>query len=104
MRMRHDLHLVDYLSDPAREGHISYNLYQRNSGSTNERERIRMKRFISRAVKHCLTARQQQCLLMYYVDGKKMKDIAVELNLSASTVSRHISTAIRKIKKLKVLM
>lgn len=44
-------------------------------------------------VKNNLTFRQKQCIFLYYYKNKKMIEIANELNLSVSTVSRHISKA-----------
>lgn len=59
-----------------------------------------MKRILSRAIRHELTDRQRQCLTMYYLDGIRMKDIAGTLGLSASTVTRHIAAATRKLRKI----
>ena len=59
-----------------------------------------MKRILSRAIRHELTDRQRDCLVMYYLDGMKMKDIARSLCLSKSTVSRHISAATLKLRKV----
>lgn len=44
-------------------------------------------------VKNNLTFRQKQCIFLYYYKNKKMIEIANELNLSVSTVSRHINKA-----------
>ena len=77
---------------------IAYSLYQH--GSTNRPERERMLRILKRAMKHELTERQRICLEKYYLEGLKMKDIALELNLSKSTVSRHIKSAERKLRNI----
>lgn len=77
---------------------ISY--YLSNHGSDNRPELARMKRILSRAIRHELTDRQRQCLTMYYLDGIRMKDIAGTLGLSASTVTRHIAAATRKLRKI----
>ena len=77
---------------------ISY--YLSCQGSDNRPERERMKRILVRAIRHELTDRQRECLRMYYLEGIKMKDIAKMLGLSNSTVSRHISTATRKLRKV----
>ena len=86
-----------FLSDDNAD-HISFWLY--NQGSTNRPERERMKRILSRAIRHGLTDRQRLCVTKYYLEGMKMKDIALELGLSKSTVSRHITAATRKLRKV----
>ncbi|MBQ6337267.1 MAG: sigma-70 family RNA polymerase sigma factor [Ruminococcus sp.] len=75
---------------------VSYLLY--NRGSTNRPERERMKRLLYRAIRHELTDRQRDCLTLHYLQRMKVKDIAAQLGLSKSTVSRHITAAERKLR------
>ncbi|MBQ3264779.1 MAG: sigma-70 family RNA polymerase sigma factor [Ruminococcus sp.] len=77
---------------------IAYSLYLH--GSDNRPERERMKRILTRAIKHELTQRQRDCVTMYYLEGMKMKEIADAMNLSKSTVTRHIQSATRKLRKV----
>ena len=77
---------------------LAYSLY--NQGSDNRPERERMRKILMRAIRHELTDRQRDCILLFYIDGMKMRDIASRLGLSASTVSRHISAATRKLRKV----
>ena len=77
---------------------IAFRLYQ--AGASNRPERERMKRILSRAIRCELTERQRSCLVKYYLEGMKMKDIAKEMGLSKSTVSRHISAAELKLRKV----
>ena len=77
---------------------IAFSLYQQ--GSSNRPERERMKKILTRAIRHELTDRQRDCVMMYYLEGMKMKDIAQALNLSRSTVTRHIQSATRKLRKV----
>lgn len=77
---------------------IAYALYQQ--GASNRPERERMKRILTRAIRHELTDRQRECVTMYYLEGMKMKDIADRLGLSNSTVTRHIQSATRKLRKV----
>lgn len=92
--MRHErVFLSDTNSD-----YIAYLLY--NHGSTNRPERERMKKILMRAIRHELTDRQRSCLLMHYLEGMMLKDIAAAMNLSTSTVSRHIAAALRKLRKV----
>jgi RNA polymerase sigma factor (sigma-70 family) len=104
--------MADHLTDYARPDKrapgeldttdiISFIHYQYTSGSTNHREIERMKRMISFAVNNELTERQRQCIILFYLRGMKMKEIAKKLCLSPSTVSRHISVARQKLRKLR---
>ena len=77
---------------------ISYYLAER--GGDNRPELERMKRILSRAIRRELTERQRQCLVMHYLDGMKMQDVARALCLSKSTVSRHIACATSKLRKV----
>lgn len=47
-----------------------------------------------------LTKRQQEVVQLYYVHGKTQEDIAAILNLSQSTVSRHLFGTVRDGKKV----
>ena len=67
---------------------------------SNKAEINRMKNILSKAMVSELTTRQRDCLRMYYYDNMKMKDIAVTLGLSNSTVSRHIKAAQTKLKNV----
>ena len=84
--------------DDKNEPLISYYLY--NRGGDNRPDRERMKRILKRAIRHELTDRQRDCLNRYYLEGMRMTEIARSLNLSKSTVSRHISAATRKLRKI----
>ena len=77
---------------------LSYTLDRH--GGDNRPELERMKRILLRAIRHELTERQRQCVLMYFLERMKMKDIARSLCLSTSTVSRHISTAVQKLRRV----
>ena len=92
--MRHDRLYIDEDNSDL----IAYHLYLK--GTTNRPERERMKRILTRAICCELTERQRSCLVKYYLEGMKMKDIAKEMGLSKSTVSRHISAATLKLRKV----
>ena len=70
------------------------------NGTTNSESRKKMKEIISKAIVTELTDMQRICLTEYYLNYKKQKEIASELGLNASTVSRHISTARRKLQNI----
>lgn len=92
--MRHSTVLLD----DSNADLIAFSMYQ--GGATNRPQRERMKKIISRAVNRELTERQRMCLILYYLKGMKMKEIAKALTLSSSTVSRHIKTAEKKLRRI----
>ncbi len=73
-------------------------------GSDNMERLKHMKKLVSKAVRVSLTERQRVCLTMYYIDEMKLSDIADKLELDKSTVSRHITSARRKLKQLEPLI
>ncbi|MGN1433653.1 MAG: sigma-70 family RNA polymerase sigma factor [Ruminococcus sp.] len=70
------------------------------NGTTNSESRRRMKEIISKAIVTELTDMQRICLTEHYLNDKKQKEIASELGINASTVSRHISSARRKLQNI----
>ena len=70
------------------------------NGTTNSESRRKMKEIISKAIVTELTDMQRICLTEHYLNDKKQKEIASELGLNASTVSRHIATARRKLQNI----
>lgn len=59
-----------------------------------------MKEILSKAIISELTEMQRHCLIEHCINEKKQKEIAAELGLNASTVSRHISSARKKLKNI----
>jgi len=51
-------------------------------------------------IEKCLTKRQQEVVKLYYFYGKTQEDIAVILQLTQSTVSRHLFGTVRGGKKV----
>lgn len=78
---------------------ILFSAYNPN-GTTNTESRQKMKEIISKAIITELTDMQRLCLTEHYLNDKKQKEIAFELGLNASTVSRHISSARRKLQNI----
>lgn len=69
-------------------------------GSTNKSERNQMKQILSKAIFSELTDKQRICIIEHYLNEKKQKDIAFELGVNVSTVSRHINAGKRKLKNI----
>lgn len=69
-------------------------------GKTNRREREEYRRFLYRAIKTQLTHRQTQVMLLYYFEGKNITEIAQELGLNKSTVSRTLRRSLNRLTDL----
>ena len=78
---------------------ILFSSFYPNS-TTNSESRRKMKEIISKAIVTELTDMQRICLTEHYLNDKKQKEIASELGVNASTVSRHISSARRKLQNI----
>lgn len=69
-----------------------------NEGGSNRADIRRMKKFINEAVKIELTEKQRRYLTEYYVDGKKMREIAEDYGVCESNISKTIKRAVSKLK------
>lgn len=69
-------------------------------GQTNRSEREEYRRFLYRAIKTQLTHRQTQVMLLYYFDGKNITEIAQELGLNKSTISRTLRRSLNRLTDL----
>lgn len=78
----------------------SYEQYLRTLYSDNSDLLIRFRSQFFRAVQQELTPRQHDALLLHYLKGETQRQIASRWNVNPSVVSRHISRAKRKLKKL----
>ncbi|MBQ4104993.1 MAG: sigma-70 family RNA polymerase sigma factor [Clostridia bacterium] len=70
------------------------------SGDTNAKDRKFMKSILRRAINTELTEQQRYCLVEYYINGRKMKEIAAILSVHPSTVTRHIRRATEKLQHI----
>lgn len=78
---------------------LSYLAYT-SSGSTNQQEKSRMKQVLFRAIRNELSEKQRLCLMEFYINGRKKKEIAAILSLNPSTVTRHIRRAEEKLRHI----
>ena len=76
-----------------------YYMYLAQLGEDNSEQHTRLVKNLSRAVKEEITPRQRRLLLMYYAEQKNMTEIAAELGVNISTVSRTISRAVTRLRK-----
>ena len=70
-----------------------YRRYLEQISESNTDEMDRLSANLRRALKEELTERQLLLVTMYYLENKKMTDIAAELGICQSTVSRTLSRA-----------
>ena len=63
------------------------------SGRDDGGEHRRLLRAMMQAARGELTGRQMECVRLYYRDGKGVNEIAAELGITPSTVSRHLKKA-----------
>lgn len=73
---------------------------QKTDGSTNKDERNIMKHILQKAILSELTEKQRYCIMEYYFNNRKQKEIAEELGINISTVSRHIDYAKKKLQNI----
>lgn len=88
-----------HFSDKARNTQ-EYTYYLNHKGATNDKDRSRMMKILYKAITTELTDMQRVCITKFYLEGEKQVQIANELGLNPSTVSRHISAAKKKLKRI----
>lgn len=69
-------------------------------GSTNSRQREEYRKFLYRAIKTQLTHRQSQIVMLRYFEGLNITEIAEELHINKSTVSRTLNRALDRLTDL----
>ena len=65
-------------------------MYSRQMAADNSQEISRLKRNLIRCLREDVTSKQRQVLLLYYAEGKNMREIGESLGVDKSTVSRTI--------------
>lgn len=74
-------------------------MYSRQIQSDNSQEISRLKRNLIRALREDVTSKQRQMLLMYYAEGKNMREIGEIMGVDRSTVSRTIQRGERRLQR-----
>lgn len=91
-----------YATDQSRLDSLSQAMAYSNycmSNNDNKAEIEKMKKHLLVAFNLELTERQKHCITQYYIHNRKMIDIAREMNITSSVVSRHISRGITRLKR-----
>lgn len=68
--------------------------------NSNTKDIKKIQNVVLKALQEQLTNRQKQITLMYFFDKKKITQIANELSLNKSTVSRTVHSSIKKLNNI----
>ena len=74
-------------------------MYSRQIAQDNSQEISRLKRNLLRCLREDVTARQRQVMLLYYAEGKNMREIGEAMGIDKSTVSRTIKRGERRLRR-----
>ena len=85
--------------DKFTESLISISNYRDGLTDSTDKNYEKMVNSIKNIIKGELTEKQRSCILLYYGEKIKMKDIANQLGMGISSVSRHIKKAKERLKK-----
>lgn len=75
-------------------------IHHKENVSLNTESRAKMKKILLKAISSELTDLQKLCITEHYLNEKTGKEIAKELGVNASTVSRHINAARKKLRNI----
>lgn len=89
-------------NNSAQDNILSYQ-YWETLGHSNTKEIRRMIKFIKNAMDKVLTPTQNTCVTMVYLQNMKQKEVAKELGLPTSVVSRHIKAGLKKLRDVSEL-
>ena len=85
------------------QGNILSYKYWESQGNSNTKEIRRMIKFIKNAMDKVLTPSQNTCITMVYLQNMSQKEVAIELGLSKSTISRHIKAGLKRLREVSEL-
>ena len=74
-------------------------MYSRQIAADNSQEISRLKRNRIRCLREDVTAKQRQMILLYYAEGKNMREIGEAMGIDKSTVSRTIKRGERRLRR-----
>lgn len=70
-----------------------------SKGTSNTHDLQAAKAVIQVAMQYDLTLRQQECIRLYFFEGKTMEQVGDELGIGKSTVYRHLQKALARMKR-----
>ena len=74
-------------------------MYSRQIQADNSEEINRLKRNLIRCLREDITAKQREMILLYYAEGKNMREIGEAMGVDKSTVSRTIKRGERRLRR-----
>ena len=74
-------------------------MYTQQIAADNTRELSRLKRNLIRCLREDVTPKQRQMMLLYYAEGKNMREIGQAMGVDKSTVSRTIKRGERRLQR-----
>ena len=74
--------------------------YRKEGQEDNEEWRQKQAKNLRRAISEELTPRQRTIVTMYFFENKRNREIAEELKVNKSTVSRTLDRAVKRIRKV----
>lgn len=74
-------------------------MYTRQMAADNSREISRLKRNLIRCLREDVTEKQREAMLLYYAEGKNMREIGEALGIDKSTVSRTIKRGEKRLRR-----
>ena len=74
-------------------------IYSRQIQADNSEEINRLKRNLIRCLREDITAKQREMILLYYAEGKNMREIGEAMGVDKSTVSRTIKRGERRLQR-----
>ena len=81
------------------ESLFSFSSYNKNLFDGQDKNHRKMIESLKNIIAGELTEKQRLCILLYYGKSMKMKEIALELGIGISSVSRHIKKGKLRVKK-----
>lgn len=70
------------------------------AGESNGAEHRHMIRALKKAARGELTARQLNCVRLFYYEGKSVGEVAETLGITAATASKHLKKARKRLGKV----
>lgn len=92
MKLRNTVNLSDYI-----DSLVSYNVFLNEDAHCNSEQINKVKEMLEESINTLLTEKQRKCVVRHYFEGVTMKDIAKEMGVCPSTVTRTIQLAKKRL-------
>jgi len=75
-------------------------IYKNKKYDSEDLEYKKLLKIVNKIIQEELTERQRECLLLYYLEEKKLVEISRMLKIHISAVQRHVKKAKKRIEKI----